>query len=84
MKESIGSAVADVLIASHHTVINVTPMLYYTLVFLVIALVAGVLGFTGIAGASASIAQTLFYVFLVLLVVSLIVGAIRGSGRPKL
>ena len=29
-------------------------MLYYALVFLVIALIAGVLGFGGIAGASAS------------------------------
>ena len=32
-------------------------MLYYALIFLVIALVAGALGFTGIAGASAGIAQ---------------------------
>ncbi|AIJ89888.1 hypothetical protein DK63_1058 [Brucella melitensis bv. 1 str. 16M] len=39
-------------------------MLYYVLVFLVVALVAGALGFGGIAGASAGIAQILFFFFL--------------------
>lgn len=46
-------------------------MLYYALVFLVVALIAGVLGFGGIAGASASIAQILFFIFLVLFIVSI-------------
>jgi uncharacterized membrane protein YtjA (UPF0391 family) len=50
-------------------------MLYYALVFLVIALIAGVLGFSGIAGASAGIAQILFFLFLAFLVISL-------DGRP--
>jgi uncharacterized membrane protein YtjA (UPF0391 family) len=52
-------------------------MLYYALVFLVVALIAGVLGFGGIAGASASIAQVLFFLFLVLFVVSLVVRFMR-------
>lgn len=52
-------------------------MLYYTLIFLVIALVAAGLGFGGIAGASAGIAQILFFVFLALLVLSLVAGIIR-------
>ena len=39
-------------------------MLYWALVFLVIALVAGALGFGGIAGASAGIAKILFFIFL--------------------
>jgi uncharacterized membrane protein YtjA (UPF0391 family) len=56
-----------------------TEMLYYALVFFVIALIAGVLGFGGIAGASAGIAQILFYLFLAFLVVSLIVGLFRRS-----
>jgi len=47
-------------------------MLYYALVFLVIALIAGVLGFGGVAFASAEIAKICFFVFLVLFVVSLI------------
>ena len=45
-------------------------MLYWALVFLVVALIAGLFGFGGIASASAGIAQTLFFVFLVLLVIS--------------
>ncbi|MGJ7040959.1 uncharacterized membrane protein YtjA (UPF0391 family) [Shinella sp. BE166] len=54
-------------------------MLYYAVVFLVIALVAGLLGFGGIAGASAGIAQILFFVFLALLVLSLIAGLFRRA-----
>ena len=47
-------------------------MLYYALVFLVVALIAGVLGFGGVAFASAEIAKICFFVFLILFVVSLI------------
>ena len=47
-------------------------MLYYTLVFLVVAIIAGVLGFGGIAGTAASIAKVLFVIFLVLFLVALI------------
>jgi uncharacterized membrane protein YtjA (UPF0391 family) len=53
-------------------------MLYYSIVFLIIALVAGVLGFWGIAGAAAGIAKILFLVFLVLFVVSLVFGRGRS------
>jgi uncharacterized membrane protein YtjA (UPF0391 family) len=53
-------------------------MLYYAVVFLVIALIAGALGFFGVAGAAVGIAKILFFVFLVLFVVSLIIGR---SGR---
>lgn len=49
-------------------------MLYWTIVFLVIALIAGLFGFTGIYVAAAGIAKILFFVFLVLFVVSLLVG----------
>jgi uncharacterized membrane protein YtjA (UPF0391 family) len=54
-------------------------MLYYALVFLVVALIAGVLGFGGIAGASASIAQVLFFLFLVLFVVSVVMRLLRRA-----
>jgi uncharacterized membrane protein YtjA (UPF0391 family) len=54
-------------------------MLYWALVFLVVALVAGVLGFTGIAVAAAGIAKLLFVVFLVLFLISLITHFARGS-----
>jgi uncharacterized membrane protein YtjA (UPF0391 family) len=47
-------------------------MLYYALVFFVIALFAGVLGFGGIALAFAGVAKILFFIFLILFVVSLV------------
>ena len=55
-------------------------MLYWALVFLVVAIIAGVLGFGGIAGASAGIAQILFFVFLAFLVLSLLAGLFRRAG----
>ena len=53
-------------------------MLYWALVFLVVALVAGVLGFGGVTVLSVEIARLLFFVFLVLFVVSLVAGLLRG------
>ena len=47
-------------------------MLYWALMFLVVALIAGVLGFTGVAVAAAGISKILFFVFLVLFLVSLV------------
>lgn len=49
-------------------------MLYYSLVFLIIAVVAAVFGFGGISVAAAGIAKILFFVFLILFVVSLLFG----------
>jgi uncharacterized membrane protein YtjA (UPF0391 family) len=53
-----------------------TIMLYWAMVFLIIALVAGILGFTGVYLAAAGIAKVLFFVFLVLFLISLISGGI--------
>src|SRR5215472_15510719 len=47
-------------------------MLYWAVVFLVIAIIAAVFGFGGIAVAATGIAKLLFFIFLVLFVVSLI------------
>mgnify|MGYP001034112507 CR=1 FL=1 len=52
-------------------------MLYWALVFFIVALVAALFGFGGIAGGAMTIAQILFFVFLVLFILSLIVGLIR-------
>jgi uncharacterized membrane protein YtjA (UPF0391 family) len=41
-----------------------SPMLYYAVIFFIIAIVAAVLGFGGIAAGAATIAQILFWVFL--------------------
>jgi uncharacterized membrane protein YtjA (UPF0391 family) len=49
-------------------------MLYYAVVFLVIAIVAAIFGFGGIAGESAWIAKILLLVFVVLAIVSALVG----------
>jgi len=56
-----------------------THMLYYALLFLLIALVAGFLGFGGIAFAAAGIAKLLFYIFVVLFIVSLVMHLARGA-----
>jgi uncharacterized membrane protein YtjA (UPF0391 family) len=55
-------------------------VLYWTIVFLIIALIAGVLGFTGVAVAAAGIAKLLFFIFLVLFVISLVTHLGRRSG----
>jgi len=55
-------------------------MLYWAVVFFVVALIAAALGFGGIAGASAGIAQILFFIFLAFLVISLIAGLVRRAG----
>jgi len=57
-------------------------MLYYSLIFLVIALLAGLFGFGLIAGASYMIAKVLFVIFLIMFVVSLIVGLSGRRSNP--
>lgn len=52
-------------------------MLYWALVFLVVALIAAAFGFGGIAATATSIAQVLFYIFLILFLISLITGLVR-------
>ncbi|MDE2613932.1 MAG: DUF1328 domain-containing protein [Burkholderiales bacterium] len=52
-------------------------MLYYAVVFLVIALVAALFGFGGIAAGAVGIAQALFFVFVVLAVASFVFALIR-------
>jgi uncharacterized membrane protein YtjA (UPF0391 family) len=54
-------------------------MLYYTLVFFIIALVAGALGFGFVAFAAAGIAKICFFVFLIMFAISLIMHVGRGK-----
>ena len=54
-------------------------MLYWALMFLVIALVAAVFGFGGIASTATGMAQILFVIALVLFVVSLFAGFLRRN-----
>jgi len=57
-------------------------MLYYALVFLVIALVAGLLGFGVVAFAAAEFARICFFIFIVLFLVSLIAHLFRRTSIP--
>ena len=52
--------------------VNGPNMLYYALIFLVIALLAGALGFLALAGIAALIARVMFILFLVLFLLSLL------------
>jgi uncharacterized membrane protein YtjA (UPF0391 family) len=47
-------------------------MLYWALMFFVVAMTAAILGFGGVAVGSAIVAKTLFALFIVLFVVSLL------------
>jgi uncharacterized membrane protein YtjA (UPF0391 family) len=57
-------------------------MLYYALIFLMVALVAGLLGFGLLAGVAMEIARILFFIFLVLFILSLIGHSVRGRRLP--
>jgi uncharacterized membrane protein YtjA (UPF0391 family) len=49
-------------------------MLYYALIFLVVALIAGALGVSGVASVATNIAYILFVIAVVLFVVHLVAG----------
>lgn len=54
-------------------------LLYYAVVFLVVALVAAFLGFGGVAGTAMEGARLLFWVAIVLFVVALVAGFFRRA-----
>ena len=54
-------------------------MLYWALMFLVVALIAAIFGFGGIAVAAAGIAKALFFIFVVLFLVALFSGLMRRA-----
>jgi uncharacterized membrane protein YtjA (UPF0391 family) len=49
-------------------------MLYWALVFFLVAILAAIFGFGGITAAALGISKILFFVFLVLFVISLVLG----------
>lgn len=57
-------------------------MLYWALVFFIIAIIAALFGFGGIAATASGIAQILFYIFLVLFLVALIFSLLSGRKPP--
>jgi uncharacterized membrane protein YtjA (UPF0391 family) len=58
---------------------EVVAMLYYAVVFFVIALIAAVFGFTGIAAGAAGIAKILFVLFLIGAVITFFIGVSRRA-----
>ena len=52
-------------------------LLYYAIVFLVVAIVAAALGFGGVAGTAMEGAKLLFWVAIVLFVIAVVVGLVR-------
>jgi uncharacterized membrane protein YtjA (UPF0391 family) len=52
-------------------------MLYWTVVFLVVAMIAGALGFGVIGGMAYGAAKILFFIFIVLFILSLVSGVVR-------
>jgi uncharacterized membrane protein YtjA (UPF0391 family) len=57
-------------------------MLYYALMFLLVALIAGALGFGVVAFAAAEIARIVFFVFIVLFLVGLISHMFGRTSNP--
>lgn len=56
-------------------------MLYWAVMFFIVAIVAAIFGFGGIASASAGIAQILFFIFIALFVATLIARAVQSVSR---
>ncbi|MGD9545295.1 MAG: DUF1328 domain-containing protein [Methylocystis sp.] len=54
-------------------------LLYWAVVFLVVALIAAFFGFGGVAGVAVEGARLLFWVALVLLIVSVVLGLVRRA-----
>ena len=54
-------------------------MLYWALIFFIVALVAALFGFTNIARGAASISKFLFFIFVVLFIVALLMAVFRGA-----
>ena len=52
-------------------------LLYYAIVFLIVAVVAAVFGFGGVAGTAMEGAKLLFWVAIVLFVITLIASVVR-------
>ncbi len=54
-------------------------LLYYAIVFLVVAVIAAVFGFGGVAGTAMEGARLLFWVAIILFVVSAVVSFVRRT-----
>jgi uncharacterized membrane protein YtjA (UPF0391 family) len=58
---------------------NFSNLLYWAIVFLVVALLAAVLGFGGVAGTAVGAAKILFWVAIILAVISFLASIVRRA-----
>lgn len=72
-------AVTEFYDVSSKAEVKMGNLLYWAVVFLIVALVAAFLGFGGVAGVAVEGARILFWVALVLLIVSVIVSLLRRA-----
>ncbi len=56
-------------------------MLYWSLMFFIIAIVAAIFGFGGIAAGAETIALWLFWIFIIIFLVTFILGLVRRGPR---
>ncbi len=54
-------------------------MLYWAVVFFIVAIVAAIFGFGNISEGAAGIAKILFFIFVVLFVISLVLNLAKGK-----
>lgn len=59
-------------------------MLYWALVFLIVAIIAAIFGFGGVAATAASIAKILFFIFLVIFLITLAMGMVHRRRPPPI
>jgi uncharacterized membrane protein YtjA (UPF0391 family) len=57
-------------------------MLYWAMMFLIVAIIAGVLGFGGLAATAVGIAKVLFVLFLAMFLIALAMGTARRWPPP--
>ena len=59
-------------------------MLYWALVFFIVAVIAAIFGFGGVAATAAGIAKILFFLFVVIFLVTLVLGLGARRGPPPI
>jgi len=65
----------------HIVEVVVGSLLYWAVVFLIIAIIGAALGFGGLAGTAMEGARLLFWIAIILFIISLVAGLVR-RGRP--
>jgi uncharacterized membrane protein YtjA (UPF0391 family) len=57
---------------------NVMHMLYYAVIFFIVALIAALFGFAGVVAAAAGFAKILFFLFLILAVMTFLMSLTKN------